>query len=154
VRRTDPDLSRHQLGQRAEKLAERLLRKDGLIVLARNWRGGGGELDRVVLDRDMIVFVEVKARRVLRAEWPAVRHAQTLRIRRAAQAFRSHYGVERNAFRFDVVTVEWQDGREPNVRWIRSRPTGGRSGTAARSNRRGVHAQPESDSSRAATPRE
>ena len=132
MRRTESNPSRRKLGQRAEKRAEKLLRKHGLIVLARNWRGGGGELDRVVLDRDTIIFVEVKARQMLRAEWPAVRHAQTLRIRRAAQAFRRHYGVERNPFRFDVVTVEWRDGREPDVCWIRSQPKGGRAKTGAR----------------------
>ncbi len=75
-----------------------------------------------MLERNTIVFVEVKARRVFHADWPVVRHAQTVRIRRAARGFRKHYRVERNPFRFDVVTVELRDGTNPGVRWIRTNP--------------------------------
>jgi putative endonuclease len=124
------------LGQYAENLAERLLRRRGLIVLARNWRGGGGELDRVFLRGDTIVFVEVKARRGSLSDWPVVRHAQTLRIRQAAQAFRKQFGVLGHAVRFDVVTVELRNGDEPDVRW------------------NCFDTNPTSDSSRAGAPRE
>ncbi len=38
------------------------LRADGWELLARNWRGGGGELDAVVLRSGELRFVEVKLR--------------------------------------------------------------------------------------------
>ena len=38
------------------------LEGEGWTVLARNWRGGGGELDVVVQRGDALRFVEVKAR--------------------------------------------------------------------------------------------
>jgi len=117
-RRTKPS-RRAALGSQGERIAERLLRRAGLIVLARNWRGGGGELDRVLLEGDTLVFVEVKTRTAGfdgspgSREYGPVSYAQRLRNRRAAQAFRRRYGVPDLRVRFDLITVtgsraEWE----------------------------------------------
>ena len=98
--------SRNTLGRRGERVAEKLLRRAGLIVLARNWRGGGGELDRVFLDGETLIFLEVKTRT---SESEDLRHpvavSQRRRIRQAAHAFRRRYGVPDLRARFDLVTV-------------------------------------------------
>jgi putative endonuclease len=49
-------------GRDAEELVARRLASDGWTVLARNWRGAGGELDIVVVRDGHLRFVEVKAR--------------------------------------------------------------------------------------------
>jgi putative endonuclease len=51
-------------GRRGEDLAHRHLQTLGMRVVGRNHRtrGGAGEIDIVALDRDMLVFVEVKTR--------------------------------------------------------------------------------------------
>ena len=108
--------TRRALGDQGERTAERLLRRAGLIVLARNWRGGGGELDRVLLEGDTLVFVEVKTRTAGfddRDAYDPVSYAQRLRNRRAARAFRRRHGVTDLPVRFDLVTVtgsraEWE----------------------------------------------
>jgi putative endonuclease len=50
------------LGLEAEAWVEAFLEAEGWQVLDRNWSGGGGELDRVILKDHSLRFVEVKAR--------------------------------------------------------------------------------------------
>jgi len=55
--------STHVIGQQAEDQAARFLAKRGLLVLMRNFRCRGGEIDLVCRDGQTIVFVEVRLRR-------------------------------------------------------------------------------------------
>ena len=54
-----------KLGQRGESCAVKLLKRRDCVILARDWRKKGGELDIVALDGGTIVFAEVKTRRKL-----------------------------------------------------------------------------------------
>ncbi len=94
------------------------------MILARNWRAAGGELDRVALDGETVVFVEVKSRADAVAAPYAGRAAvstrQRWRIERAARAFRRRYGVTHHAHRFDVITVQGDPPASGDVRWMRS----------------------------------
>lgn len=49
-------------GAQAEDAALALLQRRGLELVARNFRCRGGELDLVMLDDDVLVIVEVRAR--------------------------------------------------------------------------------------------
>ena len=53
----------HLAGLLAEDCVERLYRRRGADVLARRHRTPGGELDIVVREGDILVFVEVKRRK-------------------------------------------------------------------------------------------
>jgi uncharacterized protein (TIGR00252 family) len=53
---------RATVGREGEDAAVRLLEEVGFIVIARNVRVPGGEIDVIARDRDVIAFVEVKAR--------------------------------------------------------------------------------------------
>ena len=114
-------MDRRARGLGAERTAERMLRRDGLVILARNWRGAGGEIDLAALDGETLVFVEVKSRRgEFREDRIPVSRPQRRRIGRAARAFRDRYGVRHLPFRFDLVTVTGDPRRPDRTAWTRS----------------------------------
>jgi putative endonuclease len=106
-------------GKRGEELAERYLRKKGYRVVERNYRCALGEVDLIVLDRRVIVFVEVKTRSGDGFGTPleAVERRKQRKMIRAAQFFLSTKRLHRREARFDVVGISWP-GREPVIEHI------------------------------------
>ena len=51
-----------ELGNRGESLAEKYLFETGHQILERNWRFSRAEVDLIVKDGEILVFVEVKTR--------------------------------------------------------------------------------------------
>jgi putative endonuclease len=94
-------------GKRGEQVAARHLKRCGYLILARNYRAAGGEIDLVALDGSILVFVEVKFRigSGFGAPVEAVDLEKRERIRRAARAFVEWRGVPELPARFDVVAI-------------------------------------------------
>jgi putative endonuclease len=107
------------LGKEGERLAERYLQKKGYKLVERNYRCTAGELDLIVLDQRVVVFVEVKTRTGQGFGTPleAVEFRKQRKIIRAAQFFLAVRGLQQRDARFDVVGVSWA-GREPVVEHI------------------------------------
>jgi putative endonuclease len=95
------------LGRWGEAQAAAWYERRGCAVLDRNWRCDRGELDLVVADAGVVVFVEVKARSTDRfgsASAAVGEHKQqTLRML-AARWFADHPD-QRGDMRFDVVAI-------------------------------------------------
>lgn len=109
---------RQRAGAVAEQAAERHLVAAGCRVLARNARYREGELDLVVRERDLVVFVEVRLRTGERfgGALASVDVFKRKRLARAAQRWLAeHYGERWPACRFDVVTIDG-GGR---IEWVR-----------------------------------
>jgi putative endonuclease len=98
---------RKAVGAYGERLAERHLREQGLVVLARNWRCAEGEVDLILRDGEDVVFCEVKTRRGDRFGTPAeaVGPAKVRRLRRLAVRWLEQTAVRPREIRFDVVAV-------------------------------------------------
>jgi putative endonuclease len=101
-----PPLDSAELGRWGEGQAARHYRALGATILARNWRHGRDELDLVVLERQVLVFVEVKTRRAdFGGEgYLAVDKRKKTALRRAAYGWLKQVGGVPWR-RFDVVEV-------------------------------------------------
>jgi putative endonuclease len=110
-------------GAQLETLAEAMLARGGYRVIARNWRGGGGELDRVAWDGELLCFVEIRARRTDAFGLPAetVDWKKQRKVVRAAEAFlAAHHPAGGVMARFDVVSIVARgEGRAPEVLLIK-----------------------------------
>jgi putative endonuclease len=109
---------KQRAGAAAEESAARHLGASGCVVLARNARYRDGELDLVVRERDVIVFVEVRMRSSDSRGGAAasVDAFKRRRIVRAAQRWLAErYGERWPACRFDVVAIDG-DG---TIEWLR-----------------------------------
>jgi putative endonuclease len=106
-------------GRDGEDEAARFLDGQGLTLLARNVRVGGGEIDLVAEDGETVVFVEVKWRRDVSRGSPAeaVTPVKRRKLLSAARAWlaQNPSGARREV-RFDVVAIEGEAGK---IDWIR-----------------------------------
>jgi putative endonuclease len=107
------------LGKEGERIAEQYLKRKGYRLVERNFRCSAGEVDLIVLDRRVIVFVEVKTRTGHGFGTPleAVQPRKQRKMMQAAQFFLSQKKLHQRDARFDVVGISWP-GREPMVEHI------------------------------------
>ena len=94
-------------GEWGERLAALNYRRDGYRVVERNWSCRHGEIDLILVQADLIVFCEVKARARNSHGGPtaAVSPAKQRRLRRAAEEWIRLSRPAVDLFRFDVVAI-------------------------------------------------
>ena len=92
-------------GLSAESRAAAMLLAKGYRILARRFRTPYGEIDIVARKRDLIAFVEVKARATLDEAASAVTPRQQVRISDAASAWQAHPEHAEFELRFDVMMI-------------------------------------------------
>ncbi len=102
-------------GKAAEDAAAAYLSKQGLRLVARNWRCKGGEIDLIMNDGAILVFVEVRERNNARfgGAGHSITAAKQGRVVHAAQLYLA--GLSRlPACRFDAVLIE-----NGQIRWLK-----------------------------------
>ena len=108
--------ARQLAGDAGEDAALAHLQKHGLVLVERNFRCRGGELDLIMRDGASVVFVEVRRRGsdAYGAAAATIGPAKQARLQLAAHAWLQRYRLP-PACRFDVVAI---DGGL--LRWIRN----------------------------------
>lgn len=98
--------SRVQTGRSYEKLAARYFQEQGFEILERNWQDGPREIDLIVGQNDLIVFVEVKSSMSKKFGHPVERVDQRKvnNLIRAARRYLVVKDISHHDLRFDVVT--------------------------------------------------
>jgi putative endonuclease len=109
------------LGKSGENLACDALEARGYAVLDRRYRTRAGEIDIVAMERECLVFVEVKTRQSTRCGAPleAVTRAKRRRIVSMASDYLARRRPRARGCRFDVVSVTLGAGGRVAVEVIR-----------------------------------
>ncbi len=109
-------------GRQAEDLALRHLQRQGLQLIARNYRCRAGEVDLVMAQAGIVVFVEVRSRAspaFVSPKETVDRRKQRRLARVAAWFLRSRRDLANRPARFDVVSVT-QPNYDARLEWIQN----------------------------------
>jgi len=117
-----------KIGQIAEEFASYYLVSQGLTYLEKNFHNRQGEIDLIMKDQDVLVFVEVKYRKNSNfgGAIAAVPYKKQQKIRQCAKFYlqRSQINEYNTPCRFDVVAVEGDINENtqtaPQITWLRN----------------------------------
>ncbi|MCL2139471.1 MAG: YraN family protein [Treponema sp.] len=101
-------MNRAGLGKEGEKRAVEAVKAAGMCIIAQNFRSQWGEIDIIALDKDILVFIEVKAWSVYGIEnlSYSINQKKQNRIIETAKYFLSiNRKYNGRAIRFDVVFI-------------------------------------------------
>ena len=106
-------------GREGERIVAEYLRRNGYIILRRNWRNSRyGEVDIIAENRENIVFVEVKTRseNSIVSGVEAIDSKKAYRIRSAAEIFMKKLNTKLKP-RIDVAEVTMKDIKDGKQNW-------------------------------------
>lgn len=106
-------VNRYRRGRKYEKLAVDHLCANGYEIVAANYRHGRKEIDIICAKDNELVFVEVKGGRSMAFGDPVYRVSNRKRdaIINVAQAYLQELEVAYLSYRFDVIVVKEENGR-------------------------------------------
>ena len=116
-----PPQQRRQQGQSVEQLTRRYLESQGLDFKEANYQCKTGELDLIMTDGEILVFVEVRYRKNPEFCNPLetiTRAKQRKIIRTASHYLLTRFKSHNIACRFDVVGVSEQSPGKLDFDWI------------------------------------
>jgi len=95
------------VGQRGEHLAREYLEKQGMSFVTKNWSCKMGEIDLVMRDEKVLVFVEVRLRRKTKygAGYETVARDKIKKLINTARSYQQKEDYWGDV-RFDVVSIE------------------------------------------------
>jgi putative endonuclease len=120
-----PSGLRREVGARGEDLAVAELQRQGMQVVARNWRCRLGEIDVVAVDvvqgRRTLVFCEVKCRTGLGFGAPleSITHTKLRKLRQLAAHWLATEPLHADDIRLDAIGVVLLPGCRPELTHVR-----------------------------------
>ncbi len=106
-----------------EQFAERHLSEQGLKPFTQNFHSRHGEIDLIMKDNDMIVFIEVKYRKnnLFGGAIAAVTAEKQQKLAKTAKFFLHQQGLNEynTTCRFDVIAIEG-DANHPDISWLKN----------------------------------
>ncbi|WDE12600.1 YraN family protein [Thalassomonas haliotis] len=117
------NVTTRDIGRQTEALAANYLLEQGLTLVAKNFSAKTGEIDLLMQEQKVLVFVEVKYRKQAHfgGALAAVSATKQKKIRQTAEFYLQQAGL--NAYntpcRFDVVTLQGSIER-PQITWLKN----------------------------------
>lgn len=111
-----------KIGQAAEDIAYDYLQKQGLQLVDRNYRCRMGEIDLIMQEGNVRVFVEVRARKnnLFGGSLASVTYSKQTKLRRAANFYlQQNFFTENTPCRFDVVAIT-SPAINPLIEWVKN----------------------------------
>lgn len=110
---------KQQIGKQGEDIAAAFLKNKGLVIVERNFRCRGGEIDIIAREERALIFVEVKTTLAGSFGDPQlwVDDVKQRRMSHAAEVYCYKNEIEDIDCRFDIVTVNLMR-RPPDIRHI------------------------------------
>ncbi len=108
------------IGQHTENLVLQHIQQQGLILVERNFHSRGGEIDLIMLDKTILVFVEVRYRKSAKfgGALESVNHTKQQRIIHTAQHYLQQQIPTHDNYRFDVVAITPNQDK-PEITWVK-----------------------------------
>lgn len=113
--------SKIELGRKGEDLALEFLLSKGLKLVCRNYRFRGGEIDLVMHDAAILVFIEVRSKIALEhgSALETINYKKRRQIEKTARYFLAREKVDPEVIcRFDVVGVSIADNAAPVIDYV------------------------------------
>lgn len=109
-----------QIGDQAEQFALDYLQHAGLTLIDRNFHRPSGEIDLIVLDKDILVFVEVRYRKSAKfgSALESVNSQKQRRLILTASAYIQQTAMDYTAYRFDVIAVT-PENNGFKINWVK-----------------------------------
>ncbi len=100
------------LGKEGEELAGKFLKKNGYMLVEKNYKTPMGEIDIIARDKETLVFLEVKTRESLEFGMPfeAVNYRKRQKIAKVALSYLKRV-KETPSCRFDVLSIYCKDSK-------------------------------------------
>ena len=106
-------------GALGEQAAVDYLRRNGFMIVERNYRVGKSEVDIITSRYDELHFVEVKTRRKggWQSAYDSIDEQKTRSLRRAAMAYRSMHRIRHN-IQFDLIAITVDSDNSTSLEYV------------------------------------
>ncbi len=110
----------NDLGKWGEDQATAWLQQKGYHIIERDWKSGRRDIDIIAIEKNEVVFVEVKTRRNRLFGDPeeAVDYRKLQSLRIAINHYIQYRKIDSDV-RFDIITVVGTIGQQPEIEHIK-----------------------------------
>ncbi len=109
-------------GAEIEQEVCRYLQKQGLRLITRNYHCRGGEIDLIMREDTVLVFIEVRFRRNAQfgSALESVDYSKQSRLIHTAEHYLQRHTVQYSSCRFDVVAVRPSSQKGIQLEWVKN----------------------------------